>query len=205
MTSKMLSHRWFDAIPTSSPRTIPTTATRAAAATAAYVGKDGAGWSAGAASWGLVRGRMRPRDGRVVSNFVVQALNGEPITVYGDGSQTRSFCYVDDEIEGIYALFMRGDPMPTNIGNPEEYTVGQLAMLVKELTRATSPIEYRPLPEDDPKVRKPDIARARAMLGWEPKVPVREGLRRTIDYFKTLVGTARMTQASTATAVGSRN
>ena len=149
--------------------------------------------------------RMRPRDGRVVSNFVVQALNGEPITVYGDGSQTRSFCYVDDEIEGIYALFMRGDAMPTNIGNPEEYSVGQLAMLVKELTRATSSVEYRPLPEDDPKVRRPDIARARAMLGWEPKVPVREGLRRTIDYFRTLVGTARMAQASTATPVGSRN
>jgi len=148
--------------------------------------------------------RMRPRDGRVVSNFVVQALNGEPITVYGDGAQTRSFCYVDDEIEGIYSLFMRGDSMPTNIGNPEEYTVGQLATLVQELTATASPIEYRPLPEDDPKVRKPDISRARAMLGWEPKVPVREGLRRTIDYFKTLVGTARMSRPSTITPVGSR-
>ena len=149
--------------------------------------------------------RMRPRDGRVVSNFVVQALNREAITVYGDGSQTRSFCYVDDEIEGIYSLYMRGDAMPTNVGNPEEYTVGQLAALVKELTGSASPIEYRPLPEDDPKVRKPDISRARAMLGWEPRVPVRDGLRRTIDYFKTLVGTARIAQPSTTSSVGSRS
>jgi dTDP-glucose 4,6-dehydratase len=148
--------------------------------------------------------RMRPRDGRVVSNFIVQALNGEPITIYGDGSQTRSFCYVDDEIEGIYALFMRGDAMPANIGNPEEFTVGQLASLVKELTGSASPIEHRPLPEDDPKVRKPDITRARAMLGWEPKVPVRDGLRRTIEYFRSLVGTSRMTPASSRTPVGIR-
>ncbi|HEY8175596.1 MAG TPA: UDP-glucuronic acid decarboxylase family protein [Gemmatimonadaceae bacterium] len=148
--------------------------------------------------------RMRPRDGRVVSNFIVQALNREPITIYGDGSQTRSFCYVDDEVEGIYALFMRGDSMPTNIGNPDEYTVGELATLVKELTGSTSPIEHRPLPQDDPKVRKPDISRARAMLGWEPKVPVREGVRRTIEYFRTLVGTSRMAPHATDTPVGSR-
>jgi nucleoside-diphosphate-sugar epimerase len=147
---------------------------------------------------------MRPRDGRVVSNFIVQALNKEPITIYGDGSQTRSFCYVDDEIEGIYALFMRGDDMPTNIGNPEEYTVGQLATLVKEITGSSSPIEYRPLPEDDPKVRKPDISRARAMLGWEPKVPVQEGLRRTIEYFRGLLGTSRMTSSKASAPVGSR-
>jgi dTDP-glucose 4,6-dehydratase len=148
--------------------------------------------------------RMRPRDGRVVSNFIVQALNKEPITIYGDGSQTRSFCYVDDEIEGIYALFMRGDHMPTNIGNPEEYTVGQLATLVKEITGSSSPIEYRPLPEDDPKVRKPDISRARDTLGWEPKVPVQEGLRRTIEYFRGLVGTSRMTSSKASAPVGSR-
>jgi dTDP-glucose 4,6-dehydratase len=148
--------------------------------------------------------RMRPRDGRVVSNFIVQALNREPITIYGDGSQTRSFCYVDDEVEGIYALFMRGDSMPTNVGNPDEYTVGELATLVKELTGSTSPIEHRPLPQDDPKVRKPDISRARAMLGWEPKVPVREGVRRTIEYFRTLAGSSRMAPHATDTPVGSR-
>jgi dTDP-glucose 4,6-dehydratase len=136
--------------------------------------------------------RMRPRDGRVVSNFIVQALNGEPITVYGDGSQTRSFCYVDDEVEGILRLFERGDSSPTNIGNPDEYTVSQLATLVKELTGSAAPIEYRPLPEDDPKVRRPDIGRARTLLGWEPKIDVREGIRRTIEYFKSLAGTSRM-------------
>jgi dTDP-glucose 4,6-dehydratase len=148
--------------------------------------------------------RMRPRDGRVVSNFIVQALNKEPITIYGDGSQTRSFCYVDDEIEGIYALFMRGDHMPTNIGNPDEYTVGQLAALVKEITGSASPIEHHPLPQDDPKVRQPDISRARATLGWEPKVPVREGLRRTIEYFRTLMGTPRMAPSAASASVGSR-
>jgi dTDP-glucose 4,6-dehydratase len=136
--------------------------------------------------------RMRPRDGRVVSNFIVQALCGEPITVYGDGSQTRSFCYVDDEIDGIYRLFMNGDANPTNIGNPDEYTVKQLAEIVVELTGSSSPIVYRPLPEDDPKVRRPDITRARTMLGWIPKVPVRDGVAQTIDYFRSLVGTDRM-------------
>ena len=136
--------------------------------------------------------RMRPRDGRVVSNFIVQALTGEPLTVYGDGLQTRSFCYVSDEIEGIYRLFMHGDAQPTNIGNPVEYTVRQLAELVIELTGSSSPIRREPLPVDDPKVRRPDITRARTMLGWEPKVPVQEGLARTIDYFRALVGTAQM-------------
>jgi dTDP-glucose 4,6-dehydratase len=136
--------------------------------------------------------RMRPRDGRVVSNFIVQALNGEPITIYGDGSQTRSFCFVEDEVEGLYQLFMKGDHMPCNIGNPVEYTVKQLAEIVVELTGATVPIIYKPLPEDDPKVRRPDITRARTMLGWEPKIDVRTGVQRTIDYFRTLVGTPRM-------------
>jgi len=129
--------------------------------------------------------RMRPRDGRVVSNFIVQALAGEPITIYGDGMQTRSFCYVDDEIEGIYRLFMRGDCEPTNIGNPNEFTVTQLAELVVDLTGTKSEIVYRPLPQDDPKVRQPDISRARALLGWEPQVSLREGVGRTIEYFKT--------------------
>jgi dTDP-glucose 4,6-dehydratase len=136
--------------------------------------------------------RMRPRDGRVVSNFIVQALCGEPITVYGDGSQTRSFCYVDDEVDGIYRLFMNGDANPTNIGNPDEYTVKELAEIVVELTGSPSPIVYRPLPEDDPKVRRPDITRARTMLGWSPKVPVREGVAKTIEYFRSLIGTDRM-------------
>jgi dTDP-glucose 4,6-dehydratase len=130
--------------------------------------------------------RMRPRDGRVVSNFIVQALNDEPITIYGDGSQTRSFCYVSDEVEGLYRLFMRGDANPTNIGNPTEYTVKELAELVVELTGTRSEIVYKPLPEDDPKVRRPDISRAKALLGWEPKVSVREGVAQTIEYFRSL-------------------
>jgi len=131
--------------------------------------------------------RMRPKDGRVVSNFIVQALSGQPLTLYGDGSQTRSFCYVDDEVEGIFRLFMRGDANPTNIGNPVEYTVKQLADIVVEVTGTTSPIVYKPLPEDDPKVRQPDISRAKAMLGWEPVVDVREGVRRTTEYFRELL------------------
>ena len=135
--------------------------------------------------------RMRPRDGRVVSNFIVQALAGEPITLYVDGAQTRSFCYVSDEVEGIYRLFMKGDTDPMNIGNPVEYTVRQLAEVVLELTGAKVPIEARPLPVDDPKVRQPDISRARSMLGWEPAVPLREGVARTIDYFRSL-GTERV-------------
>jgi len=130
--------------------------------------------------------RMRPRDGRVVSNFIVQALRNEPITIYGNGSQTRSFCYASDEVEGIYRLFMKGDHDPTNIGNPDEYTVRQLAEMVRELTKTPAPLVERPLPEDDPKIRKPDITRARTMLGWEPKIGIREGLQKTIDYFASL-------------------
>jgi len=130
--------------------------------------------------------RMRPRDGRVVSNFIVQAINGEPLTVYGDGSQTRSFCYVSDEVEGIYRLFMSGDSNPTNIGNPVEFTVRELAEMVLELTGSSAPIVEKPLPEDDPKVRRPDISRARGMLGWEPSVALREGLEETIRYFRSL-------------------
>src|SRR5918993_481371 len=136
--------------------------------------------------------RMRPNDGRVVSNFIVQALRNEPLTVYGDGSQTRSFCYATDEVDGIYKLFMNGDSNPTNIGNPDEYTVKQLAELVVELTGTKAPIVYEPLPKDDPKVRKPDISRARRTLGWEPTVKVREGLARTIEYFARYVGTPKM-------------
>lgn len=136
--------------------------------------------------------RMRPRDGRVVSNFIVQALNNEPITIYGDGMQTRSFCFVSDEVEGIYQLFMRGDSNPTNIGNPTEFTVKQLAELIVELTGTKAPIVYKDLPVDDPKVRKPDITRAREMLDWEPKVALRDGAARTIEYFRSLIGTDLM-------------
>ena len=136
--------------------------------------------------------RMRPRDGRVVSNFIVQALNGEDLTIYGDGSQTRSFCYVEDEVDGIYRLFMNGDAQPTNVGNPIEFTVRQLAEMVIELTRTNSRIITEPLPQDDPKVRKPDITRARTMLGWDPKIALRDGLARTIEYFRGLVGSDRM-------------
>jgi dTDP-glucose 4,6-dehydratase len=136
--------------------------------------------------------RMRPRDGRVVSNFIVQALNEEPLTIYGDGSQTRSFCYVDDEVEGLFRLFMRGDNDPMNIGNPGEYTVKQLAEIVVELTGTRSRIVYHDLPADDPKQRKPDITRARTLLGWEPKVPVRDGVSKTIAYFRALLGNDRM-------------
>ncbi|HET7249967.1 MAG TPA: UDP-glucuronic acid decarboxylase family protein [Gemmatimonadales bacterium] len=128
--------------------------------------------------------RMRPHDGRVVSNFIIQALRGEPLTVYGDGSQTRSFCYVDDLIEGITRLFERGTADPTNIGNPGEFTVRQLAERVLALTGSKSEIVQRPLPVDDPRVRQPDITRARQLLGWEPRVTLDEGLRRTIDYFR---------------------
>jgi dTDP-glucose 4,6-dehydratase len=132
--------------------------------------------------------RMRARDGRVVSNFVVQALRGEPITVYGEGQQTRSFCYVSDEVDGIYRLFMSDHTEPTNIGNPNEFTVLQLAELVLRLTGSKSTIERRPLPIDDPKVRQPDITKARALLGWEPKVSLEEGLRQTIAYFTQHIG-----------------
>src|SRR5881396_3894376 len=130
--------------------------------------------------------RMRPHDGRVVSNFIVQALKGEPLTVYGDGSQTRSFCYVDDLVEGIVRLFERGGHDPTNIGNPNEFTVRQLAGLVLRLTGSQSRIVEQPLPTDDPRVRQPDIQRARETLGWEPKISLEDGLRRTIEYFSGL-------------------
>lgn len=132
--------------------------------------------------------RMRPNDGRVVSNFIVQALRGEPLTVYGDGSQTRSFCYVEDLVEGIVRLFERGTAEPTNIGNPHEFTVRQLAERVLALTGSRSQIVERPLPVDDPQVRQPDIAFARETLGWEPRVMLDEGLRRTIEYFRGVTG-----------------
>jgi dTDP-glucose 4,6-dehydratase len=128
--------------------------------------------------------RMRQHDGRVVSNFVVQALHGEPLTIYGDGGQTRSFCYVSDLIDGILRLFGSEEPDPTNIGNPNEFTVRELAEEVLRLTGSGSAIETHPLPIDDPKVRRPDITKARERLQWEPDVALVDGLQRTIDYFK---------------------
>jgi dTDP-glucose 4,6-dehydratase len=132
--------------------------------------------------------RMRPRDGRVVSNFIVQALRGDPLTVYGDGTQSRSFCYVDDLIDGIVRLYERGGHDPTNVGNPIEFTMLELAELVLKLTGSRSTIVHKPLPTDDPRQRQPDITKARTELGWEPAVPLEEGLRRTIPYFRDLVG-----------------
>ncbi len=134
--------------------------------------------------------RMRPQDGRAVSTFIVQALKGEPMTVHGDGSQTRSFCYVDDMIEGFMRLLASGQHDPVNIGNPEEHTVLELAQMIKELTGSASEIVFEPRPVDDPSVRRPDIARARDVLGWEPTVPLQEGLERTITWFKTELGGA---------------
>ena len=156
--------------------------------------------------------RMRPNDGRVVSTFIVQALQGKPLSVFGDGSQTRSFCYVDDLVRGISALLMldsdktveqrtdrkillrpeedeNGSSMhdPVNIGNPHELTVLEIAKLVQELTRSSSQITHHPLPADDPKVRRPDISRARTLLKWEPQVQLEEALRRTIEYFRKII------------------
>ncbi|MGH9136832.1 MAG: UDP-glucuronic acid decarboxylase family protein [Acidimicrobiales bacterium] len=128
--------------------------------------------------------RMRPDDGRAVSNFLVQALKGEPLTVYGDGSQTRSFCYCDDEVRGFLALLDSDVVGPVNIGNPGEFTILELARLVKEVTGSPSPIVYEPLPMDDPRQRQPDITIARGRLGWEPTVPLRDGLERTVAYFR---------------------
>jgi dTDP-glucose 4,6-dehydratase len=156
--------------------------------------------------------RMRPNDGRVVSNFVVQALKGNPITVYGDGSQTRSFCYVDDLVNGITALLFiesrstaseRTDRSkflvpqnrekdedvhnPVNIGNPRELRVIEIAELILKITGSKSSVDYRPLPVDDPQVRRPDISRATAVLGWEPKVDLEDGLRKTVEYFRSRI------------------
>lgn len=132
--------------------------------------------------------RMHPYDGRVVSNFIRQALTGEDITIYGDGSQTRSFCYRDDLVEGIIRLMAAPDDLvhPVNIGNPGEFTIRELAEMVLELTGSKSRIIYKPLPQDDPMQRKPDITRAKQHLGWEPKIPLREGLTKTITWFKSI-------------------
>lgn len=130
--------------------------------------------------------RMHPNDGRVVSNFIVQALKGEPITIYGDGSQTRSFCYVDDLIEGFVRFMATSSEVtgPLNLGNPGEFTMLELAEMVLRLTGSPSKLEFRPLPADDPRQRRPDITKAKALLNWEPEVPLEEGLGRTIAYFR---------------------
>ena len=130
--------------------------------------------------------RMQPDDGRVVSNFIVQALKGDPITLYGDGQQTRSFCYVDDLIEGMLRLMDSDKSItgPINIGNPVEFTMRELAELVVQITGSKSTIAFRPLPQDDPKQRRPDIAQAHEKLGWEPKVALADGLKETVDYFR---------------------
>jgi UDP-glucuronate decarboxylase len=128
---------------------------------------------------------MHPNDGRVVSNFIVQALKNEPITIYGSGNQTRSFCYVDDLVTGMIAMMDQEDIVgPVNLGNPDEYTIKELALMIRELAGSSSEVVYRPLPQDDPVRRRPDITIAREKLGWEPKVPIREGLSRTVAYFQ---------------------
>ncbi len=132
--------------------------------------------------------RMRPNDGRVVSNFIVQALKGEALTIYGDGSQTRSFCYVEDEARGLIALLDSSENDPVNVGNPNEFTIGELAEIVVELAGSESEIEYHDLPVDDPTQRQPDITRARDILGWEPEIQLRTGVSRTIEYFAGLLG-----------------
>jgi len=134
--------------------------------------------------------RMAADDGRVVSNFIVQALRGEPLTIYGDGSQTRSFCYVDDLVSGLIALMENSsnEPGPVNLGNPGEFTMLELASLVLDMTGSSSPIEHRDLPADDPKQRQPNIDKAKKVLGWEPSVPLRDGLKKTIDYFQSQLG-----------------
>lgn len=129
--------------------------------------------------------RMKLDDGRAAPAFVGQALAGRPITVFGDGSQTRSFCYVRDIVEGLYRLMLSDERYPVNLGNPQETTVLQFAETIRKLTGSASAIEYRPLPEDDPKRRRPDITKARQLLGWEPKVTLEEGLRETIAYFRS--------------------
>lgn len=131
---------------------------------------------------------MQIHDGRVVSNFIVQALKGEPITIYGDGSQTRSFCYVEDLVRGLRKMIDVDHQYPINLGNPGEFTMQELADLVLKLTKSKSEIKYLPLPEDDPKKRKPDITKAKKLLAWQPEIKLEEGLAKTIEYFKVRLG-----------------
>jgi UDP-glucuronate decarboxylase len=148
--------------------------------------------------------RMHVHDGRVVSNFIVQALRGEPITIYGDGGQTRSFCYVDDLVEALIRLMATPDEVtgPINLGNPAEMTVRELAERIIALTGSRSRVEYRPLPQDDPKQRRPDIARARAALGWAPTTALEEGLKKTVAYFDALLASGAATPDLSRRAAG---
>ena len=142
--------------------------------------------------------RMHQNDGRVVSNFVVQALRGEPITIYGDGSQTRSFCYVSDLLEGLSRFMgLTDDPGPINVGNPREQTIAELARMIIGMTGSRSELIFQPLPTDDPVRRKPDTTKAQKLLGWEPRVSVEEGLAATIDYFRGVVGRAGVSASAT--------
>ena len=133
--------------------------------------------------------RMKLNDGRVVPAFLDQALRDEPMTVFGSGSQTRSFCYVSDLVDGLYRLMLSEERYPVNLGNPVEMTILEFAEHIRRMTGTMSEIVFRELPEDDPKQRKPDIAKARAVLGWEPRVPLEEGLRETVAYFRGLAAT----------------
>ncbi len=131
--------------------------------------------------------RMQVSDGRAVPNFMAQALRGEPLTVYGDGTQTRSLCYVSDLIRGVLAVLDKADELPTNLGNPHEVTMIELAETIIRISGSKSRIEHRDLPVDDPRQRRPDITRARTLLGWEPQVGLEDGLQRTLEYFRTVV------------------
>lgn len=139
--------------------------------------------------------RMSARDGRVVTNFITQALNGDPITVYGDGQQTRSFCYVDDLIRGIVRMIDSAETGPVNLGNPEEFTVARFAELVLRITGSSSPVEYRPLPVDDPARRCPEITRARSSLGWQPEISVADGVRLTAEWLRSRPGEVKLASA----------
>jgi dTDP-glucose 4,6-dehydratase len=132
--------------------------------------------------------RLHPSDGRVISNFMMQALRGQPLTVYGDGSQTRSFCYVDDLIEGILRLSRSEEHKPVNIGNPDEFTILECAQAVLDATGSRSELRFKPLPQDDPTRRRPDITKAKALLGWEPKINLKEGLAKSLPFFKSKAG-----------------
>jgi len=134
--------------------------------------------------------KMQLHDGRVVPAFLDQSLRGEPITVFGDGSQTRSFCYVSDLVDGLYRLFLSEERYPVNLGNPEEMTILEFAKRIVEFTGSQAPIEFRPLPQDDPKKRQPDISKARRVLGWEPKVTLPEGMKQTVEYFRARIAAA---------------
>lgn len=135
--------------------------------------------------------RLHPDDGRVISNFMMQALRGDPLTIYGDGSQTRSFCYVDDLIEGMVRLARSDEHMPVNIGNPGEFTILECAQAVLEVTGSKSELRHEPLPTDDPTRRRPDISKARDILDWQPQVSLKEGLQRSIEYFRAMLSDAR--------------